>query len=148
MPVIHVKRGTAGAFRDNGGMSTKADRIRAALGALSPTHLEVLDESHMHSRGLETHYKAIVASDAFSGLAAVRRHQAVYAALGGLMTEITRWRCTPTRRASGRGRARHRIRPHAGREQARPRVSGGPRRSAGGRAGTACWPLLAPAVCR
>ncbi|MBB6598352.1 BolA family protein [Luteimonas sp. MC1825] len=69
-------------------MSTKADRIRAALGALSPTHLEVLDESHMHSRGLETHYKAIVASDAFSGLAAVRRHQAVYAALGGLMTEI------------------------------------------------------------
>src|SRR5690606_820305 len=57
-----VDRGQPGAFRDNGRMSTKADRIRDALGALSPTHLEVLDESHMHSRGLETHYKAIVVS--------------------------------------------------------------------------------------
>jgi len=69
-------------------MNTKADRIRAALGALSPTHLEVLDESHMHSRGLETHYKAIVVSDAFDGATPVRRHQAVYGAVGGLMREI------------------------------------------------------------
>lgn len=69
-------------------MSTKADRIRDALGALSPTHLEVLDESHMHSRGLETHYKAVVVSDAFDGTSSVRRHQAVYAAVGGLMGEI------------------------------------------------------------
>ena len=69
-------------------MSSKADRIHAALGALSPTHLEVLDESHMHSRGLETHYKAVVASTAFEGKPAVRRHQAVYAALGTLMGEI------------------------------------------------------------
>jgi BolA protein len=69
-------------------MTSKADRIHAALGVLSPTHLEVLDESHMHSRGLETHYKAIVVSDAFAGNSAVRRHQAVYAALGGLMGEI------------------------------------------------------------
>lgn len=69
-------------------MDTRIERIRAALGALSPTHLDVLDESHMHSRGLETHYKAVIASDAFAGLAAVRRHQAVYAALGGLMGEL------------------------------------------------------------
>jgi BolA protein len=69
-------------------MSTKADRIHAALQALAPTHLEVLDESHMHSRGLETHYKAVVVGDAFAGKTAVRRHQAVYAALGGLMGEI------------------------------------------------------------
>ena len=69
-------------------METKADRIRAALGALSPTHLEVVDESHMHSRGLETHYKAVIASGAFEGQRAVRRHQAVYAALGALMGEI------------------------------------------------------------
>ncbi|MGY1458745.1 MULTISPECIES: BolA family protein [unclassified Luteimonas] len=69
-------------------MSTKADRIRAALGALSPTHLDVLDESHMHSRGLETHYKAVVVSDTFDGKSPVRRHQAVYAAVGGLMAEI------------------------------------------------------------
>ncbi|NLA68576.1 MAG: BolA family transcriptional regulator [Gammaproteobacteria bacterium] len=70
-------------------MNTKADRIHAALeAALSPSHLEVLDESHMHSRGLETHYKATVVSEAFAGQSPVRRHQAVYAALGGLMREF------------------------------------------------------------
>jgi len=69
-------------------MNTKADRIHAALQALSPSHLEVLDESHMHSRGLETHYKATIVSEAFAGRLPVRRHQAVYAALGGLMQEI------------------------------------------------------------
>lgn len=69
-------------------MSSKIDRIRTALQALSPGHLDVLDESHMHSRGLETHYKVVIASEAFEGRPAVRRHQAVYAALGGLMGEI------------------------------------------------------------
>ncbi len=69
-------------------MDTKLERIRVALAALSPSHLEVLDESHMHSRGLETHYKAVVASSAFEGLSAVRRHQAVYAAMGPLMAEL------------------------------------------------------------
>lgn len=70
-------------------MSSKADRIHAALeAAFSPGHLDVLDESHMHSRGLETHYKAVVVSDAFAGMSAVKRHQAVYATLGGLMGEI------------------------------------------------------------
>lgn len=64
------------------------DRIHAALGALAPSHLEVLDESHMHSRGLETHYKAVIASEAFAGRSPVRRHQAVYAAMGPLMGEI------------------------------------------------------------
>ena len=67
---------------------SRLDRIREALGSLSPTHLEVLDESHMHSRGLETHYKAVVASEAFAGLSPVRRHQAVYAAMGALMGDI------------------------------------------------------------
>lgn len=73
---------------DNAAMSTKIDRIQAALQALSPSHLEVLDESHMHSRGLETHYKAVIASDAFEGKSPVRRHQSVYAAMGALMGEI------------------------------------------------------------
>ncbi len=74
--------------RDNAAMNTQAVRIQAALQALSPTYLQVLDESHMHSRGLETHYKAVVVSEAFAGKSAVRRHQAVYAAVGGLMSEI------------------------------------------------------------
>ena len=63
-------------------------RIEAALGALQPQYLQVLDESHMHSRGLETHFKAVVVSPQFAGLGAVRRHQQVYAVLGELMGQV------------------------------------------------------------
>ncbi|WP_202845299.1 BolA family protein [Luteimonas saliphila] len=69
-------------------MSTKADLLRAALQPLSPTYLDVADESHMHSRGLETHYKAVIASEAFAGRRAVQRHQLVYRALGPLMQQV------------------------------------------------------------
>ncbi|KAF1700945.1 BolA family protein [Pseudoxanthomonas suwonensis] len=69
-------------------MSTRAEQIRQALAALQPLHLEVLDESHMHSRGLETHYKAVVVSEAFDGKRPIQRHQAVYAAMGALMQQI------------------------------------------------------------
>jgi BolA protein len=41
-------------------MDRTIDRLHAALSTLSPTHLELADESHMHSRGLETHYKAVI----------------------------------------------------------------------------------------
>ncbi|CDF85305.1 Conserved hypothetical protein [Pseudomonas knackmussii B13] len=64
------------------------ERIQTALGALEPQHLEVLDESHMHSRGLETHFKAVVVSPLFAGLNAVKRHQKVYATLGELMGQF------------------------------------------------------------
>ncbi|MFV9656940.1 BolA family protein [Pseudomonas sp. NY15366] len=67
---------------------SKQDLITAALAALQPEHLEVLDESHMHSRGLETHYKAVIVSPAFAGLNAVKRHQKVYATVGELMGRI------------------------------------------------------------
>ena len=63
-------------------------RIEAALGALHPEHLNVLDESHMHSRGLQTHFKAVVVSELFNGLNSVKRHQKVYATLGDLMGEF------------------------------------------------------------
>ena len=48
-------------------------------GALSPAHLEVLNESHMHSvpANSETHFKVIVVSDGFAGKTRVARHQAV-----------------------------------------------------------------------
>jgi BolA protein len=78
--------GRVGAYHP--AMSTKADSLREALQALSPTHLEVADESHMHSRGLETHYKAVIASDAFAGKRAVQRHQLVYRTLGPLMQHV------------------------------------------------------------
>jgi BolA protein len=67
---------------------TMQQRIEAALTALQPQHLQVLDESHMHSRGLQTHFKAVLVSDQFAGLSAVKRHQKVYATLGDLMGEF------------------------------------------------------------
>ena len=70
------------------GMSLKIDRLRDALRMLSPSHLDVLDESSAHSRGLETHYKAVVVGDVFDGKRAVQRHQLVYRTLGPLMQEI------------------------------------------------------------
>ncbi len=66
----------------------KIDLLQAALASLQPQHLEVLDESHMHSRGLETHYKAVIVSEQFAGLNAVKRHQQVYACVGALMGQI------------------------------------------------------------
>ncbi|MDB4945743.1 MAG: Cell division protein BolA [Labilithrix sp.] len=56
---------------------------------LTPELLEVVNESHMHSvaPGSETHFKVIIVSPAFEGIAPVRRHQLVYGALGDLMTK-------------------------------------------------------------
>ena len=66
----------------------KLNTIETALQALHPEHLQVLDESHMHSRGQETHYKAVIVSQEFAGLNAVKRHQKAYAAMGELMQQI------------------------------------------------------------
>lgn len=63
---------------------TIAERIERKLrDALAPEHLEVVNESHMHSvpKGSETHFKVVVVSARFDGLAAVRRHQLVYGVL-------------------------------------------------------------------
>ncbi len=63
-------------------------RIRQALEALQADVLQVEDESHLHSRGLETHFKVVVVSPRFAGLSAVKRHQRVYAELGELMAQL------------------------------------------------------------
>ncbi|HBX57364.1 BolA family protein [Pseudomonas sp. UBA2684] len=67
---------------------SKLAQLQAVFAGLEPQHLEVLDESHMHSRGLETHYKAVIVSPQFAGLNAVKRHQKVYACLGELMGQL------------------------------------------------------------
>ena len=56
---------------------------------LAPEHLEVVNESHMHSvaKGSETHFKVVIVSNHFEGVAAVKRHQLVYGALGDLMSK-------------------------------------------------------------
>ena len=45
----------------------------------APAHLEVINESHMHSvpPGSESHFKLVIVSDSFVGEGRVRRHQAV-----------------------------------------------------------------------
>lgn len=58
--------------------------IEAKLSAsLSPLHLDVLNESHMHSvpPNSETHFKVTVVSAVFEAKRSVARHQMVYKAL-------------------------------------------------------------------
>lgn len=65
--------------------------IRSAIeAALTPTALDVEDESHLHAghagaRDGRGHFRVEVVSDAFSGMAPLARHRAVYAAVGELM---------------------------------------------------------------
>lgn len=53
--------------------------------ALPLEHLEVLNESHNHSAGQDTHFKVVAVSPAFAGQRAVARHQRIYALLGDEM---------------------------------------------------------------
>ena len=50
---------------------------------LSPSHLEVINESASHNVpvGSESHFKVVIVSDKFNGLSAVKRHQSIYAVL-------------------------------------------------------------------
>ncbi|MFO1388888.1 BolA family protein [Cellvibrio sp.] len=65
-------------------MNPVESRIFARLSqTFNPVHLEVLNESYMHSvpAGSETHFKVVLAADCFVGKRQVQRHQAVYACL-------------------------------------------------------------------
>lgn len=67
----------------------KLEKIKAALEvAFLPVVCDVFDESHLHSRGVETHYKVVLVSDSFVNVNRVKRHQLVYAALGDIMQQI------------------------------------------------------------
>ena len=54
---------------------------------LAPEHLQVVNESHMHSvpTNSETHFKVVLVSAAFEGKRKVARHQQVYALLADLL---------------------------------------------------------------
>jgi BolA protein len=73
-----------------GDRATRPARIRAALAALNPTEIELIDESHKHvghagARDGRGHYALRIVSDAFAGVGSVARHRMVYSALGELM---------------------------------------------------------------
>jgi stress-induced morphogen len=59
---------------------TIEEKLKSALG---PDHLEVINESHMHRgpKDAETHFKVVIVSARFEGLASVKRHQLVYGVL-------------------------------------------------------------------
>lgn len=60
-------------------MSVQADIEAKLRAALAPSHLQVVNESHMHSvpPGSESHFKVVVVSERFAGMPRVRRHQTV-----------------------------------------------------------------------
>lgn len=51
--------------------------------AFTPSYLEVINESHLHSVPVnsETHFKVTLVADAFNDVRKVARHQQVYAVL-------------------------------------------------------------------
>ena len=64
-------------------MSVKNTLVEKLLATFQPDHLDVVNESHMHSvpPGSETHFKLVIVSEQFASMRAVARHQAVYKAL-------------------------------------------------------------------
>lgn len=67
-------------------------RMRAALtAAFAPVALDVIDDSHKHvghagARDGRGHFSVDIISDAFTDMAPLARHRAVYAALGQMMS--------------------------------------------------------------
>jgi stress-induced morphogen len=53
--------------------------VEKLTAALAPLHLDVMNESHMHSvaPGSETHFKVLVVSPAFESQSLVQRHRTV-----------------------------------------------------------------------
>lgn len=64
-------------------MSVKNTIVEKLLAAFQPVHLDVVNESHMHSvpPNSETHFKLVIVSEQFVAMRAVARHQAVYKVL-------------------------------------------------------------------
>ena len=52
---------------------------RKIIATLTPAHLEVINESHMHSvpPDSESHFKLVIVAERFAGETRIRRHQAV-----------------------------------------------------------------------
>lgn len=71
-----------------------ADEMRVRLAELTPSHLEVIDESEDHRghsgwrEGGQTHFRIRMASPRFAGLGRVQRHRLVHQALGDIVPRI------------------------------------------------------------
>ena len=62
--------------------------IRDALGSLSPQHLEVINESALHSGHAgddgsgESHWRIVIKAPTLDDMSRIARHRAIHAALG------------------------------------------------------------------
>lgn len=71
--------------------SARIEKIRGLLRArLTPEQLDIIDESHLHAghagaREGKGHFRVVIVSDAFTGLAPIKRHRLVYSAVGELL---------------------------------------------------------------
>ena len=71
-------------------MNSTIAQMHERLAALQPTHLDIVDDSHLHaghagSRSGGGHYKLHIVSPHFVGLNTLARHRVIYSALGEMM---------------------------------------------------------------
>jgi len=70
-------------------VSTRVERLHAALQSLRPTLLDIRDDSARHAGHAGAreggHFHVVIASPAFAGVSPVERHRMVYAAAAELM---------------------------------------------------------------
>ncbi|BBN80693.1 transcriptional regulator [Pseudoalteromonas sp. A25] len=58
-------------------MSMQAHIHEKLAAAISCKHLNVVNESHMHSRGEDSHFKVVVVSEEFMGKRLLQRHRKI-----------------------------------------------------------------------
>lgn len=67
---------------------TLETEIRAALTALEPQHLDVINESALHSGHAgddgsgESHWRVVIKADSLGDMSRIARHRAIHSALG------------------------------------------------------------------
>jgi BolA protein len=71
-----------------------ADEMTERLQSLTPTQLEILDESESHRghsgfrEGGQSHYRIRMASPAFAGLSRLQKHRLMHETLGDIVPRI------------------------------------------------------------
>lgn len=71
---------------------SRIGQMREHLAALHPTHIDIIDESHLHAghegaRSGGGHYRLHIVSSRFVGLNTLARHRMIYSALGEMMRQ-------------------------------------------------------------
>lgn len=70
-------------------MSIQQQIEQAIVENFNVSEMSLINESHMHSGpATESHFKLVIVSEDFSGLAKVKRQQAVYKALAEIMPQF------------------------------------------------------------